>query len=126
MKFTVASISGSSSASPTSNGATKEDVAKPKIPRGLRALPAAAASSRVSPGSELGMLRSEASSIDQWWKDPRWKNTTRVYSCKSNQMSIALLPYPFCIEQTSYLNSLLITPDSNGRGLLASFGSGTQ
>jgi hypothetical protein len=47
------------------------------IPRGLRGLPPTAT---PIPSSELGRLREDAASLKSWWKDPRWKQTKRIYS----------------------------------------------
>lgn len=67
----------------------QDDIATPKVPRGLRVLPQQSSTSSSAssvPGSsssattELSRLRQEASRLEQWWKDPRWKHTTRIYS----------------------------------------------
>lgn len=62
----------------TTSGQSK-DIATPKVPRGLRVLPSNPLPTS-DPRSELSELQSEASRIDQWWTDARWKHTKRIYS----------------------------------------------
>lgn len=53
----------------------------PKVPRGLRVLnkpSAMAAETNVQ--AERSALMKEIAQIEQWWRDPRWKGTTRTYS----------------------------------------------
>jgi hypothetical protein len=56
------------------------DVAQPKVPRGLRTLgPLGAGSSGAA--SDFGQeLKNEAAAIERWWSQPRWQHTKRVYS----------------------------------------------
>lgn len=68
-------------------GRPKEDESQAKIPRGLRMLPNAG-TPRSDPRSELGKLQGEAAAIERWWKDPRWKHTTRIYSGKKGRTLI--------------------------------------
>lgn len=52
--------------------------ATPKIPRGVRALPAP---SVVPASKDLELLKEDIASIEKWWSDAaRWGNTKRVYS----------------------------------------------
>lgn len=48
-----------------------------KVPRGLRTL-------RNAPKPEstdtLAQLKVEASNVERWWAQPRWKYTKRIYS----------------------------------------------
>lgn len=48
-----------------------------KVPRGLRTL-------RNIPKPEstdtLAQLKTEASTVEQWWAQPRWKYTKRIYA----------------------------------------------
>ena len=66
---------------------TKEDVARPRIPRGLRTVPTASqlatSSAPSQPQRELTELRAEASQIERWWTEARWKHTKRIYSGKT-------------------------------------------
>lgn len=58
-----------------------KDIATPKIPRGLRVLPASAAGmDNTNPRTELQNLKEEAATIERWFADPRWKHTKRIYS----------------------------------------------
>ena len=52
----------------------------PKVPRGLRSLPAVALSGASDPRSEYSALKAEADRLEQWWSTPRWQHTKRVYS----------------------------------------------
>jgi Isocitrate lyase family len=68
----------------------KENPSVPKVPRGLRGLPRNSSSSVNNPQpsstrSELNQLQADAAAIEQWWKDPRWKHTKRVYSGKKRE-----------------------------------------
>lgn len=62
----------------------KEDIGRPRIPRGLRTVPTASQLSTSSapsqPQRELAELRAEASQIERWWTEARWKHTKRIYS----------------------------------------------
>lgn len=51
----------------------------PKIPRGLRSLPSSQLN-RNDPRSEYDSLKADASQIEQWWSNDRWKHTKRIYS----------------------------------------------
>jgi hypothetical protein len=64
----------------TSKSDNAKDIATPKIPRGLRELPIASASSLTDQGPDRFQLKNEASDIDKWFADPRWKHTKRVYN----------------------------------------------
>jgi hypothetical protein len=52
----------------------------PKIPRGLRGLPISSLAGPTDARSEYDALQAEAASIEQWWSNPRWQHTKRVYS----------------------------------------------
>jgi hypothetical protein len=56
-----------------------------KIPRGLRVLPSSSSvlQSSASSSSELSDLQAQASLMEQWWQEPRWMQTKRIYSRKS-------------------------------------------
>ena len=57
----------------------ENDVAKPKIPRGLRTLGPFGGGSGTA--SNFGQeLKNEAAAIERWWSQPRWQHTKRVYS----------------------------------------------
>jgi hypothetical protein len=56
-----------------------------KIPRGLRGLPITSLAGATDARSEFDALQAEAARIEQWWANPRWQHTKRVYSGKSNQ-----------------------------------------
>lgn len=58
------------------------NIADPKIPRGLRVV-AGTLSSPPGRSEELSQLRQEVARIEKWWADPRWKHTTRNFSGKS-------------------------------------------
>jgi hypothetical protein len=51
-----------------------------KVPRGLRVLSSSSSSVSTSTSRELSDLQAEASMIEQWWQEPRWKHTKRIYS----------------------------------------------
>ena len=51
-----------------------------KTSRGLRVLPP---QKKKSVGEEQSHLRRDVSEVEQWWKEPRWNHTQRVYSGKS-------------------------------------------
>ena len=51
----------------------------PKIPRGLRSLQVAAPTT-TDARSEYNALQAEATRIEKWWSESRWKHTKRVYS----------------------------------------------
>ena len=53
-----------------------------KIPRGLRGLTITSLAGSTNARSELDALQAEAASIEQWWANPRWQHTKRVYSGK--------------------------------------------
>jgi len=52
--------------------------ADPQVPRGLRSLPTAGATSLRT--NELQDLQQDVAAIERWWKEPRWNHTKRVYS----------------------------------------------
>lgn len=52
----------------------------PKIPRGLRGLSTVTSLAPSDPRSELGSLKDDIATIEQWWSTPRWQHTKRVYS----------------------------------------------
>jgi len=57
-----------------------QDLATPKIPRGLRSL-GGGSLDKSSINNNLGHeLQSEASAVERWWSQPRWQHTKRVYS----------------------------------------------
>jgi hypothetical protein len=68
----------STGAAQSSSNRDKKDLAKPKVPRGLRSL--ATSSSIQPPTNELQALQRDATDIESWWTAPRWKHTKRVYS----------------------------------------------
>jgi hypothetical protein len=52
-----------------------------KVPRGLRSLPRnQKPSSSSSNDLTLAHLQTEATAMERWWTQPRWKHTTRIYS----------------------------------------------
>jgi hypothetical protein len=53
-----------------------------KVPRGLRSLPAAAAAPKAALSNQqfASELQQEAAAVEQWWTQPRWQHTRRVYS----------------------------------------------
>ena len=61
-----------------------------KVPRGLRGLNkkhtlfgglvSSKPMNATTTGSDLQQLQQEATSIEQWWSQPRWKYTTRTYT----------------------------------------------
>ena len=57
-----------------------KDLATPKVPRGLRALPVASGLPRSSPSGDMADLQQDVAVIERWWQDPRWKHTKRTYS----------------------------------------------
>lgn len=61
---------------------TNNDLATPKVPRGLRALGTAdiQRSSGTSAPDFGQQLKNEAAAIERWWSQPRWQHTKRVYS----------------------------------------------
>ncbi|KAG7371145.1 isocitrate lyase [Nitzschia inconspicua] len=74
---TVTSIMGSSG---TTSSANKQSSTDPKVPRGLRGLPIASLAGSTDARSEYDALQAEAASIEQWWANPRFQYTKRVYS----------------------------------------------
>jgi hypothetical protein len=56
-----------------------------KVPRGLRVLSSTRSSASTSTSRELSDLQAEASMIEQWWQEPRWKHTKRIYSGEYSQ-----------------------------------------
>lgn len=59
-----------------------------RVPRGLRVLSSlssssSSSSSSLEPQQELSELQAEAAMLEQWWKEPRWMHTKRIYSRKS-------------------------------------------
>lgn len=68
-----------SSTVPSNSGNNKDDIATPKIPRGLRGLPMASVSADYD-GMSKNQLEQEARTIEQWWSEPRWKYTKRGYN----------------------------------------------
>jgi hypothetical protein len=55
----------------------KQDLATPKVPRGLRGI---ASPSSANELTSVDTLQQEAAMIERWWSQPRWKHTKRVYS----------------------------------------------
>ena len=49
----------------------------PKTSRGLRVLPPA---KQENIQAEKDALLSEIAAIEQWWREPRWKGTTRTFT----------------------------------------------
>ena len=64
-----------------SNNAQKSST-DPKVPRGLRGLPIASLAGSTDARSEYDTLQAEAAAIEQWWANPRFQHTQRVYSGK--------------------------------------------
>eukprot|EP00571_Detonula_confervacea_P015572 CAMPEP_0172308786 /NCGR_PEP_ID=MMETSP1058-20130122/9280_1 /TAXON_ID=83371 /ORGANISM="Detonula confervacea, Strain CCMP 353" /LENGTH=573 /DNA_ID=CAMNT_0013021283 /DNA_START=153 /DNA_END=1871 /DNA_ORIENTATION=+ len=52
----------------------------PKVSRGLRVLPKSASSNSSNVKAERDALMSEIAQIEQWWRDGRWKGTTRTFT----------------------------------------------
>ena len=71
-----------SSVNAISGGNAKANENNAKIPRGLRGLPIASLAGETNARSEFDALQAEAASIEQWWANPRWQHTKRVYSGK--------------------------------------------
>lgn len=55
---------------------SQDDITTPRVPRGLRGLP----NDTPSPSLELKQLNQDATVIQEWWKQPRWRYTKRIYS----------------------------------------------
>ncbi len=55
-------------------------VKTPKVSRGLRVLQSSATSKSSDVAAEKDALMKEIAQIEQWFRDPRWKETTRSYS----------------------------------------------
>jgi len=55
-------------------------VKTPKVSRGLRVLPSSAGSKSSDVAAEKDALMKEIAQIEQWFRDPRWKETKRTYS----------------------------------------------
>mmetsp|Transcript_17307 Transcript_17307/g.29835 ORF Transcript_17307/g.29835 Transcript_17307/m.29835 type:complete len:574 (+) Transcript_17307:75-1796(+) len=78
----------------------------PKVSRGLRVLPKSAPSTSVK--AEKEALLSEIAQIEQWWRDGRWKGTTRTYSATdvaSLRPSSAARPGGTMSPKCSYSNN---------------------
>ena len=56
------------------------DLATPKIPRGLRVLGTSSSASTTRSADFGQQLKNEAAAIERWWSQPRWQHTKRVYS----------------------------------------------
>ena len=87
----LGNVGGGASSSPSSHAGGKKDhdmVATGKyqarVPRGLRVLHQSTSGSS-SPSAELSDLKTEAAMIEQWWQEPRWNLTNRIYSRKSRR-----------------------------------------
>ena len=65
--------------STSGNNEKRNSKITPKIPRGLRSLQVAAPTT-TDARSEYNALQAEASRIEKWWSESRWKHTKRVYS----------------------------------------------
>lgn len=61
----------------------------PKVPRGLRGLPIASLAGSTDARSEYDTLQAEAAAIEQWWANPRFQHTKRVYSGKRNEKKLS-------------------------------------
>ena len=94
-----------------------------KIPRGLRGLPITSLAGSTNARSELGALQDEAASIEQWWANPRWQHTKRVYSGKKALLwscrRDAVMLCRYCASDVVISLSLLF---SHGRGLPSPLG----
>lgn len=61
------------------NNNKPKDLATPKIPRGLRNLPIASATSGDN-GPTNNQLQNEKIAIERWWTNSRWTHTKRGYN----------------------------------------------
>jgi len=81
----------------------------PKVSRGLRVLPKCASSNNSgSVKAERDALMSEIAHIEQWWRDGRWKGTTRTFSAAdvaSLRPSASARPGGIMSPKCSYSNS---------------------
>mmetsp|Transcript_14353 Transcript_14353/g.24920 ORF Transcript_14353/g.24920 Transcript_14353/m.24920 type:complete len:593 (-) Transcript_14353:111-1889(-) len=79
MRVVTTSVMSISSSNPGRSNKRNQQQG-PKVPRGLRGLPINSMAEQTDARSEYDSLQAEAASIEQWWADPRWQHTKRVYS----------------------------------------------
>jgi hypothetical protein len=69
----------------SNNSSKLSTTTDPKIPRGLRGLPISSLAGSTDARSEYDTLQAEAAEIEQWWANPRFQHTKRVYSGKETK-----------------------------------------
>ncbi len=98
-----------------------------KVPRGLRVLKKSSApSTDNNVQAERSALMKEIAQIDQWWRDPRWKGTTRPYSgaFRHSHSVLPLISSNPNHHLYLYLSSMIYA-NSLRRGLTPSFHRGS-
>ena len=77
----------------------------PKTSRGLRVLPPSKQADIVA---EKDDLMKEIALIEQWWKEPRWKGTTRTFNGESSTVLWTLQCQPMYLPvlTCSYIHNL--------------------
>ncbi len=96
-------------------GAAASTSGGPKVPRGLRQLPITSLAGPTNTQSEYDALQADAASIEQWWSNPRWQHTKRVYSGKNKKRIWELQSFHFMffkgvIGSNVISTSLFLTP----------------